>query len=102
MDGVKNIEEHTNPSQFLNIIVRNGNVQPEDRNALFPDGEAVFTFNSGQKNMFDLLVILGVFKSRGQARKNWRKTGRDIPPGWTQLDRLGKYRKELCIWNPTW
>jgi hypothetical protein len=86
--------------QFLNIIIRSKHVRLEDRVNLFPDEEVVFVFDPGQKDMYDLLVILGMFKNKSQARKNWKKTGRDIPTGWTELTRLGKHRRELHIWNP--
>jgi hypothetical protein len=88
--------------QFLNIIIQTPNVQQTDRTNLFPDEEIVHCVRSdASKDMWDLLVILGVFKSKSMARKNWKHTGKDIPPGWSQFQGLGKHRKELCIWNPT-
>ena len=87
-------------SQFLNVIIRSDRVKLEDRVNLFPNEEVVFVFDPEDKDMFDLLIILGVFKSRGQARQNWKKTGREIPTGWSQFTGLGRFRKELCIWNP--
>lgn len=90
--------------QFLNLIIANGNVRDTDRELLFPDNERVdivFPGNQVLRTMFDILVFLGVFKSKSDARKNWKKTRREIPPGFSHFVGLGKFRKELCIWNPT-
>lgn len=50
--------------------------------------------------MWDLLVIVGVFSSKNQARKNW--TGpREIPMGYSEHQVGGsKRRKFLYVWNP--
>jgi len=88
--------------EFLNIIVCNGNIKDTDRTNLFPDNEIVHILWPGhKKTMLDLLVILGVFKSKSDARKNWRSSSIEIPPGFTHLIGLGKKRKSLHIWNPT-
>ena len=89
-----------NPLPFLNIIIRTKNVRLEDRTDLFPDDEIVWVFDPQEKDMFDFLLMLGLFKSRGQARKNWKNTGAEIPRGWTEFNGLGKFRKSLCIWHP--
>lgn len=97
--------------QFLNVMVE-GNLQPEDQESLFGphehecsgcdwcrDEEVVVV--PASTDMFDLLVLLGAFGSKSQARKVWKKTGREIPPGFSHFTRIGKHRRELAIWNPT-
>lgn len=87
---------------FLNVIVANEHVGEWDRNNLFPDEEEVVVFRPGcKKDMLDLLVILGAFPSRSQARKNWKLTGAEIPTGWSMFF-VGKHRRCLAIWNPEW
>ena len=49
-------------------------------------------------DMFDLLVMLGAFSSKGQAKKNWKGV-KDIPFGWSEFI-IGKLKRQLCIWNP--
>lgn len=42
----------------------------------------------------DILVSLGIFPSKGQARKNgWDK---EIPEGWTDIT-IGKLKHRICI-----
>jgi hypothetical protein len=86
-------------AEFLNVIVDNGNVWPSDQELLFED-EEVLHIQEGEKDMFDLLVLIGAFSSKGQARKNWNKTGVGIPSGWSDWW-VGKLRRRLCIWNPS-
>jgi hypothetical protein len=51
-------------------------------------------------DMYDLLVRGGYFKSKGDARKNWTRTGRDIPNGYTEYRDIGKFHNQLFIFNP--
>jgi len=83
--------------QFLNIIIHNGFIQEEDRWFLFPAAEPVTTI-SPLTSLQDLLVKIGAFESKGQARKNFKH--QTIPEGWSHFV-IGKIRRELCIWNPT-
>jgi hypothetical protein len=53
-----------------------------------------------QMSMWDVLVDSKLFKSKSDARKNWDKTGGDIPPGFNQFV-VGKKKTLLTIWNPT-
>lgn len=82
---------------YLNIIVDNGNVWPDDKQMLFGDEDVVIVIP--QTTIYDLLVMLGSFPSKSQARKNWRQ-GATIPAGWSEFF-VGKLRRHLCIWNPS-
>jgi hypothetical protein len=81
---------------FLNVIVDNGNVWESDKEILFGDEEVLVI--SPDVSIFDLLITLGSFTSKSQARKNW-KHGREIPLGWSEFW-IGKVKRQLCIWNP--
>lgn len=84
--------------QSLNVVVDNGYVCDGDRDALFPDGEEVLVV-SPLTDIWRLLLMLGAFPSRSQARKNW--TGSTtVPDGWSEFC-VGKRRRFLYIWNPT-
>jgi len=96
---------------FLNVIVENGNIRDGDEELVFgPDRhdgcigcprckkEEVMRVPA-TTTIFDLLVMLGAFPSKGQARKNWQH-GAEIPPGFSEF-RVGKLRRLLTIWNPT-
>jgi len=97
---------------FLNIIIDNGNVREEDEEALFGkycdsnkcsgcsfcrDEEVMRV--SPDTSIFDLLIIMGSFQSKSQAKKNW-KHGKDVPPGFNEFY-VGKVKRHLSIWNPT-
>jgi hypothetical protein len=94
---------------YLNVIVDNGNVHKNDEKNLFGPLEhkckgcprcykEKVLHVPIETTMFDLLVKLGSFKSKGQARKNWR-FGKDIPSGWSEF-KIGKLKRHLSIWNP--
>lgn len=51
-------------------------------------------------DMYDLLVKLQVFSSKSQARKNWKKTGPEIPWGWSAFEQIGKLNHALYILKP--
>lgn len=85
----------------LNIIIISERVLDRDRELLFPDEEIVFTIRSDNpivRDMLDVLVLMKVFPSRSQARKNW-KGSIPFPTGWNEWF-LGKKKRHLCLWNP--
>jgi hypothetical protein len=84
---------------FLNVIVNSDKIGPNDKELIFGD-EEVFFVNPEDMDMFDLLVKLGSFESKGQAKKNWTKTGKEIPQGFNEFI-VGKLRRCLTIWNPS-
>ena len=87
---------------FLNVIVDNGNSDPRDLWIFANDNgmndEEVMVIST-TFDIFDLLLMLKAFLSKGQARKNW-KHGDRIPDGWSEF-KVGKFKHCLCIWNPT-
>lgn len=56
------------------------------------------TIQPFELNMYDLLIIAGVFDSKSQARKNWKKEI-DIPYGYNEFI-LGKKKNKVCVWKP--
>jgi hypothetical protein len=88
--------------QELNIVILNNNFELIDScwmiHELFED-EPV-TIVSCDTDMYDLLVKLGIFCSRSEARKNWTRTGKEIPFGYNEFKDIGKQKKALYIWNP--
>jgi hypothetical protein len=81
------------------FIVRTGALQPEDRNEFFGAGDVVELVDEGA-DVLDLLVLMKVFPSKGQARKNWRGPVQ-IPPGWTETaTSKSRNRKFLFVWKP--
>jgi hypothetical protein len=81
---------------FLNVMVDNGHVEENDKDMLFPENEEVLIIGL-DKDIFDLLVLLGAFSSKGQAKKNFPI--KEIPKGWSEFF-VGKLKRHLCIWSP--
>ncbi|AGB06956.1 hypothetical protein [Vibrio phage XZ1] len=79
----------------MNIIVENGNIQPNDQATLFADEEVVrvpSTFT-----LTDLVCHLGLYKSKSQARQA-KRVG-EIPHGYNEFK--GNKKTPLYVWNPT-
>lgn len=74
-------------------------IAEEDPGTFFgPIEEGDFFFRiDGRKTMLDLLVELGFFTSKGQARKAGWST--KIPNGYTEYT-IGKKKRRVCILNP--
>lgn len=51
-------------------------------------------------DMYDVLVEFGLFASRSDARKNWTRTGQEIPNGFSDFEGIGKRNNRLTIWKP--
>lgn len=79
----------------FNIVI--GNIDKKLRELIFGDEQIIVL--SDQLDMFDILVFTGLFSSKGQARKNWTRTGREIPTGFTDIRDIGKLHHRLTIWN---
>ena len=80
-----------------NFIIENGFTQPGDQ-GLF--GSEHVELVGANLDMFDLLVMAKLFTSKSEARNNWKKTGKDIPWGWTHIDDIGKAHSEIAILRP--
>lgn len=86
----------------LNIVIMNEWFEPDLCDRLFNPmewNEVIDMREDGKHDVLDFLVELSVFKSKSQARKNW-KGPVEIPDGFTDLQRLGKERHRLTIWKP--
>lgn len=95
--------EVTGP-KTLNVIIVNEHFNLDrDRSlikALFSHTDDI-VMRDRSVDMFDLLIELGVFSSKNNARKNWKQSGQAIPNGWSEFTNLGKNKHNLFIWNPT-
>ena len=81
----------------LNIVIRNNHFR-EDMVGLFFRPDDVITFLPETSTLADIGVLMGLFPSKGQARKNgWAG---EIDGGWTDERGLGKLKKDLFIWKP--
>ena len=86
--------------QEFNFIIVNENFESNKDlvDLLFSD-EDIQTLSTNA-DMFDILVLTGLFRSKSEARKNWNRTGKDIPDGFTDIERIGKLKHRLTIWKP--
>lgn len=79
----------------MNLIVENGRNDADDVR-LFFQGEETQSLPENA-TMLDVVMLLGVFESRGQAKKaGWSKP---IPQGFSSFE-IGKLRKGVWILNP--
>jgi hypothetical protein len=86
------------PTEF-NFVIDNGNLFGDESHRLFND-EPVTILPDGT-DFHDVLVRLGVFPSKGQARKDSKwGTQQEIPMGFTTWPRVGKLRLRVDILRP--
>lgn len=92
-------------SQEINIVVKNEFYSEElDHNIInllfgpLKEDEGII-FVGPETTIPDLLVRFEFFKSKGDVKRNWNKTGATIPPGFSDFV-IGKLRRRLTIWNP--
>jgi len=81
----------------LNICFKNDafELNKDLINIIFGEEEVMFVDENF--DIFDALVLIGVFKSKTQARKNWKRGM--IKGGYQEFLRLGKFNKNLYIWK---
>lgn len=79
----------------MNIIIDGEFLQSTDPSTLFVDEPIRFVDNCN--DLTDLVVMLGLFPSKSQARKAGRVG--PIPEGWNVIK--GNKKTPLYIWNPT-
>jgi len=78
-----------------NFIVPNQFLQDRDKELLFGD-EQIEELQT--TDIFEVLVVCGIFPSKSQARKNWNRG--EIKDGWNDFDRIGKLKHRICVWVP--
>lgn len=91
--------------QEFNFVIDNENLKPNDDliKGLFDlksDDSMRIVPMELDFDMFDILVEIGLFRSKSEARKNWKRTGKNIPEGFTDIKNIGKLHHRLTIWNP--
>ena len=83
----------------FNFCIDNGNLFGDESHRLFND-EPVTVLPNGT-DFHDILVLLGVFPSKSQVRKDpkWGSQ-QEIPEGFTTWHRVGKLRLRIDILRP--
>ena len=94
------LKKYYRTNECFNFVIQNANLEPT-RDLLigffFDDDKIVYL--SELATMAELAVLMGLFPSKGQARKNgWDGA---IPDGYTEKHGLGKMKKSLFVWKPT-
>lgn len=79
----------------LNIIIKNDKYLESDKHLFFGDEDVTFL---DKPDIYEALVLLEVFKSRSEARRNWNRG--EMPLGYSEFKKIGKLNKELYILNP--
>lgn len=85
-------------NQEVNIIITTDHLEDGDQRLFFGDEAVVFMDTS--TTMFDILTQFGFFQSKSEARKNWKRTGQEIPDGFTDIENIGKMNRRLTILKP--
>lgn len=87
----------------MNFVIKNEHWEADLELALFADWDdkidPAIVYLEPDTDMFDILVAAKLFPSKGQARKNWKETGRDVPAGFN-LWTVGKLKQLLAVWVP--
>lgn len=82
-----------------NFAVDNMCLSTKDSELFFQDEPVVLLPTTS--TMLDILVSLGIFPSKGQAKKNgWEGEKAKIPPGFSEHV-IGKLKHRITILNPT-
>ena len=84
----------------VNFIVNNKSLKANEDLLPMLFGEETTIPIAPDYTIYDILTMLGLFPSKSEARKNWKRTGKDIPVGFTSLEGVGKMRHNIYIWNP--
>ena len=82
----------------MNIVVSTGKPSKELYSSHFGK-EAVFVVDE-KTDMYDLLVTIGVYSSKKQAKRCWRQTGRPIPYGLNTFQINERAEEKLRIFFP--
>lgn len=91
-----------NNDREVNIIIQNEYLDLDLDIKLFeplPEGEVIH-YISDDMDMYDILVKFGFFPSKKECRRNWTKSGVDVPDGWNEFRSIGKMKRNLYIFKP--
>lgn len=90
----------------FNFIVDTAHALPGDATLFFSDEPVEHL--PADATFLDVLVHIGVFPSKGQARKNWPSIGAklerespEIQDGWSDFFQVGKLRHRVTILKPS-
>lgn len=62
-------------------------------------GDESVDYTTNNKDMYDTLVACQLFPSKSEAKKNWVRTGKDAPSGFTGIEGIGKLKHRFTILN---
>ena len=79
-----------------NFVFRNSFFLESDIDLFFGGEECIDLV--GTESIHDLLVLCGVFTSKSQSRKMWKRG--ELMPGWNDFDNIGKLHNRLCVFIP--
>lgn len=84
----------------MNIVIKNQHWDPDIELRLFHGEVCNHIPPTAPIDLFDVLVMLDLQPSRGQAKKNWRKEGGPaFPPGFHDWF-IGKRKTRITVWFP--
>jgi len=97
---IKNI--HRDNGVDFNFIIINEHFRSGDDILFFENDEKIIFIEQDDQliDMFDLLVFAEIFRSKGDAKRNWKKSSRDIPKGFSEFKNIGKLNRKITIFNP--
>ena len=93
------LEVKSNINEGHNFIIRSQN-STLDFDDLIPQifGDTTTIAEKFNVDMFDILVEIGAFKSKSDAKNNWKKSDKNIDDGCSAWI-VGKKRIPLFIWK---
>lgn len=80
-----------------NIVIDTTYIKESDI-SLFFGKENVIHLPEGV-DMYDILVEFSIFSSKSDAKKNWNRTGKEIPFGFSDFEKIGKFNHRITILN---
>ena len=83
-----------------NYIVDNEFITLDTPHLFFGDKEEIILVPESY-TMADILVDAGIFPSKSQAQKNWKRSSMTIPEGFNDFQHIGKLRHRITILRPT-
>lgn len=89
----------------FNFLVKSKKWYSRKKSKYYPDLlskllDEPIVYLSSRSDMYDVLVHAKCFSSKSQARKEWKRTGKEIPDGFTDLLKIGKLNTRITIWKP--